>query len=566
MYADTSFLEGITPIDIGLPSKFSSFRPVQLEMIANSLQSTKRFVVHSCPTGGGKSAAVIAEHFMTTNRTAILTSTKSLQHQYMEDFEECGLVSVKGKSNFTCCKSTPLNPMTCEEGAQVGCGASKKGGSCPYRRQYEAALQSPLVTTNYAYWCLIHRYGKGLGGFETLVLDEAHTAPNHVGEQVNITFSVRESDMLRVDWPSEWRSIPQWKSWAQTHAPVAKTVYEKVLSDCARGDISRDTIRNLMAWKRLSAKLQTIASMEGQWVVEQRMARGRHDGYRLQAVWPYTYAEKLLFLGVPKIILVSATINRKTLDLLGVKKSYCDFFEYGSTFDPKRSPVYFIPTVALSHKTGDDEFNLIVARVDEILSTRLDRKGIIHTTSYARAKAVMEKSEYSYFMLLNESQDTASVVERFKLSEPPSILVSPSVTTGWDFPLTQCEYQIIVKAPYPDLRSAVQMARKEADWSYPTYEMSQALVQSCGRGMRSSIDRCETFVIDDTVDKTYKRVPGMFPKWFRDQVVKTDTVPEPPTPLIEELLSGDEPHIQELADADQEAVSAPDEEFLNETV
>ena len=560
----TDILQGIQPTDLGMPKKFGKFRPVQLEMINNSLQSTKRFVAHSCPTGGGKSATVIAEALLTGNRTAILTSTKGLQAQYLDDFKECGLRSVKGKSNFTCCKSTRETPMTCEEGSQVGCSLSKSN-ECPYKEQYNLSLDAHLITTNYAYWCLIHRFGKGLGEVDTLVLDEAHNAPNQVGEQVNITFSEKEQYMLRTEWPKEWRSLPQWRTWAQTHHSSAKLVVEKMVKNASQ-NLDRETIKLMMAWRSLAAKLGVISSMEGAWISEPRMYRGKPDGYRLQAVWPYTYAERLLFLGIKKIILVSATINRKTLELLGIKKADCDFFEYGSTFDPKRSPVYFLPTVSLNHKSGADEFNLITSRVDEIVSSRLDRKGIIHTTSYQRAKDLIDKSEFGPIMVLNESGSTADTVEQFKKADAPLILVSPSVTTGWDFPMTQCEYQIIVKAPYPDLRSAVQNARKEADWSYPSYEMSQVLVQSCGRGMRSSSDRCETFVIDDTVEKAYNRSGFLFPKWFKDQVVQIEETPEPPPSLFDEMDDADPSFIQELVDADQSATADPDEEFTNEAV
>jgi hypothetical protein len=489
---------------------------------------------------------------------ALSTSTKTLvaaglASHNCDDFTDCGLVSVKGKANFRCCKSTAGQPLTCEEGSSMGC-RSIKAGECPYKQQYVRAVHSPLVTTNYAYWCLINRFGEGLGQVDTLVLDEAHNAPTQVSEQVNTPISEREVEgMLRAEWPKEWRSMPEWRAWAQTHLPVAKMLQEKLTKDCMV-TADRDTLRMALAWRSLAAKLQTITSMVGPWVVEPRQSRGRSDGYRLQAVWPYTYAEKLLFLNVPKIILISATINLKTLSLLGIKRSECDFYEYGASFDPGRSPVYFLPTVALNHKTGPDEFSLVVGRVDEIVSERLDRKGIIHTTSYQRAQDIVAQSQYADLMLLHDSKDAAETIQYFKTAPAPTILVSPSVTTGYDFPMDQCEYQIIVKAPYPDLRGAVQSKRREEDWLYPTYEMAQVLVQATGRGTRTPHDHCENFIVDDTVRKAFQRSESLFPKWWREQVIVTDLAPEPPPPLIEDP----EVSLQELADADQ-SVTVPDE-------
>ena len=125
------YMEGITPEAIGMPPKFAEFRDVQRLMIERSLVSTKRFIAHACPTGGGKSAAVVGEALLTTNRTVVLTSTKGLQRQYEDDFRPCGLVSVKGKANFRCCKSTAGQPVTCEEGSVMGCRNRRRAVSVP---------------------------------------------------------------------------------------------------------------------------------------------------------------------------------------------------------------------------------------------------------------------------------------------------------------------------------------------------------------------------------------------------------------------------------------------------
>jgi hypothetical protein len=40
-------------------------------------------------------------------------------------------------------------------------------------------------------------------------------------------------------------------------------------------------------------------------------------------------------------------------------------------------------------------------------------------------------------------------VATFKRRKAPAFLVSPSMTTGWDFPYDQCRWQIIAKVPIP---------------------------------------------------------------------------------------------------------------------
>src|SRR5258707_8109244 len=77
------------------------------------------------------------------------------------------------------------------------------------------------------------------------------------------------------------------------------------------------------------------------------------------------------------------------------------------------------------------------------------------------------------------------------------VLVSPSVMTGWDFPDSQCRFQILAKLPFPDTRSKITQARQALDKDYGPYLMMQNLVQAVGRGMRSKTDWCETLIVDD---------------------------------------------------------------------
>jgi Rad3-related DNA helicase len=58
-------------------------------------------------------------------------------------------------------------------------------------------------------------------------------------------------------------------------------------------------------------------------------------------------------------------------------------------------------------------------------------------------------------MVSHDTKERDVVIEQFKKSKDPIILVSPSVTTGFDFPYEECQFQIIGKVPWPDTSSAV---------------------------------------------------------------------------------------------------------------
>lgn len=545
-----NLLAGMSPELIGLPAKFIEFRQCQIEAIERSLATSKRFVAHALPTGSGKSLVYMAQILYSGMRTAILTSTKGLQTQLEEDFAECGLVSVKGRANFDCLESPGRGAMkwTCEDGASGGCkcNRTKPVSPCPYRRQYEEALKSKIVVTNYAYWCAVHRHGKGLGQFDLLILDEGHAAPDTVCKLMEVRLYPR--DLMLCENPAMATKVPQylegWRKFATAELPAVTKVCDKFAARAEKSPLSPDELKVYKRWKALRSKLNTLIDMKGHWTVKVDANKNGKDFdvrcYRLMPVWPSDYAESMLFLNIPRVVVVSATLGAKTIELMGVGRNDYEFFDYASVFPPERSPVYTIPTAKLNYKSSDEDVLEVFQRCDDIIEERLDRKGIVHTVSYKRAQEYLDASSYADLMITHDNSPGSAMEasRRFKEAHAPAILVTPSMTTGYDFPYSQCEYQIVMKAPFADLTDPVVNARKEKDKTYYEYAMAQTLIQSCGRGMRAPDDRCETFIVDDTVDRVVKHKPGNFPAWFRDLYQRRELVPPAPMCLAEEVDAG----------------------------
>ena len=131
-------------------------------------------------------------------------------------------------------------------------------------------------------------------------------------------------------------------------------------------------------------------------------------------------------------------------------------------------------------------------------------------------------------MMTHESDTTRLVVERFKETQDPKILVSPSVVTGFDFPYDTCRWQIISKIPFPDGRSEVMKARTKIDPDYGSYLAVQSLVQACGRGMRAPDDNCEVFVIDNHWEWFSSKYKGLFQNWFLQACKRVTIIPGDP--------------------------------------
>ena len=234
---------------------------------------------------------------------------------------------------------------------------------------------------------------------------------------------------------------------------------------------------------------------------------------------------------------------RKTMDLLGIPPDSASFFEYASSFPKERTPVYLFTgskfekgAGRVSFKSSPDELLLWTTRIDNIIRRRMDRKGIIHTVSYDRAEYILSHSAFSSYMLLpeklgNGKRDTEGTIERFRKAEPPAILVSPAITTGYDFKGEQCEYNIIAKVPFMDSRDPLTKARDEEDKEYSPYMTAQTLDQALWRAMRGEDDQCENFIVDGHIHWFLGKYRHLFPFWFHRLIQKTTAMPEPPASL-----------------------------------
>jgi Rad3-related DNA helicase len=166
-----------------------------------------------------------------------------------------------------------------------------------------------------------------------------------------------------------------------------------------------------------------------------------------------------------------------------------------------------------------------LARIDQIVKSRLASKGIIHTVSYDRARDIVRANGYGPWAIVHGSNDAAMKVKAFKHRQAPAFLVSPSMTTGWDFPHDECRWQVIAKVPFPDGRSLIHQERAKQDPKLPYYMAWQTLVQAAGRGVRAEDDYCETFVIDDHFDWLWHKYGDLAPAWFKAAIMKAPALP-----------------------------------------
>lgn len=514
------------PQHLGLPPRFVDWRHNQLDALIWAAEQDSRFVVLNMPTGSGKSLVYMALAALAEpDRVCVLTSARGLQDQLAHtrsgDFREM-VVDVRGQSNYLCELEAP-NPVTVEQGiCHLGVQCLLKHHGCHYYDALRRAKYARVVVTNYSFWLHAQEHAEGIGQFRMLILDEAHEAPDELARFLAVKMDQQDIALVGKGNPP----MEGWERWAADATPGMEQRLVNLQTRVPKqgrtpGGLSWDIRR----YRSLVSRLKSLSAADAGWVMDTS-----EGGYQWDPVNVAARAESFLFRGVDKVLFTSATVRPKTLALLGVD-SFA-FREWPSTFSPNRRPVIWVPTVRMRHDGGQEMMRTWVNQIDRIVARRQNRKGIIHTVSYWRAKYLMEHSRFAPMMVSHTGASTRDVVARFKASKDPVILVSPSMGTGWDFPYKECEYQIVGKIAFPDNRSQVMQVRTKADKELSNYLAAVELVQTVGRGMRAEDDVCETLVIDDNIQWFLHRNRKFFPKWFLESFQKSEVVPAP-LPLLE---------------------------------
>lgn len=502
------------------PSAFPDWRPGQYALLSQILEHPARHHLLVAPTGFGKSLLYVAAALLTQGRTLVLTSTKALQDQLEHDFAaSVGLFDVRGKAGYECTLPSILPAMAhlvrkgstaasapCSWGFQC---PLREASGCPYYDRIRQARDEALVATNYDFWL----YNPDFPRVDLLVMDEAHQAPQELADWLSLHID-RDARRYFNNRIPDSEELEQWIDWGKWAAEMVATKLERYKADPPS---------DLVALGRTLSKFPLLE--KGEWVVEHLP-----DGsVALDCTDPSAFGAALWGRS-GRTLMVSATANSMTARALGVQDKDLRIWEATSSFPIERRKVWAVQgAVQVNFRMEEGQKRMWVSLIDRLLEKRGDRKGIIHTTSFERARYLSTYSRFSSRLLLNESKTTRDVVTQFKASKSPLVLVSPSVTTGYDFPYESCEFQIIGKIPFPDMRGKANKVKADRNRDWAGYTAAQTLVQSSGRGMRAEDDICETIIVDGSFSWWWKANRKFTPKWWQEAVEWCDIghLPDP---------------------------------------
>jgi Rad3-related DNA helicase len=532
----------LSPAALGLPSKFQSWRKGQEKAVQEILFSKERFSILNSPVGAGKSLtgmalAMVDEEAVLT----YLTSTRALQDQVLGEFESCGLTDIRGRANYSCNIEESKTAAEAKCTAGYFCDRRKdEVQGCDYYDQKRDAAAARLRISNYSFW--LHDEESGaLGPTDILVLDEAHNAPTEIERFAAVELSEHDLTSFRIPTPD--RATEKGGTSRERWRMVALHQIEEGLAALKveiAGQVRVDThlLARVRTAKDIQRKLVRMCRLgDHEWLFSISPSR-KFRKWKWELLNPGALAEDLLFRGAKKIVLVSATVNRKTLDLLGVKdQSRIRLIEQDSTFPVRRRPIYYWPVARVGFGMDGLQTRRWREAIDEIVSARLDRKGVIHSVSYARALEIARQSKFrdeGIFIIDTQDRQLQDVLREFRSRPAPCVLISPRSWKGSTSPCGRREYQIIAKMPFPDMRDPLITAKKKRDKDYIPYVVLQHVVQMVGRIVRSIEDQGETFVIDDHFGWLKAGYFKYNPRWFSvaiKTIAKRERAPLPPPRL-----------------------------------
>jgi Rad3-related DNA helicase len=542
---------------------FKSIRPPQekiLKELENAL-SSKKFIILEAPVGFGKSAVAVALcKFL--GSAHILTATKQLQDQYSSDF---GFPIVKGKGNFQCYVRPssgvllPCSKGRCEvdwdlkdcphymsfeeyeEHAKRLCDRDAKCEHlrdkklCTYYDQKWNGFRSPITVYNYSFLLSELKYARDVPSRKLLVCDEGHELEKQIVGFA--AFQLKKSilqiyhDELRPeeDFVIPHKGLDDPAAWLDVLGKVGDLLSE-YLDLHKEADKMQDSVamcKNLL--DALESFIGSLKANSTNWVVNDVKMNSdlSVEEVTFQPLKVSNYTSQL-FKIADKVLLMSATIfsEERLYRSLGISSSEATIIKVqDSTFPVDRRPIYALNTAYLSKASMNSSLESIAQAVNGIMDRHYVERGVIHTTSYAQARYIVDHvSERNRRRLITtEGSFDKSTLIRIHGASDSSVLISPSLHQGVDLKDDLSRFQVIVKVPYPDLseRRTEMMLKRDRSWY--DWQTVQRLVQTYGRSVRSETDYAVTYVLDSNFTRFLNANRELFPKYFLEAIKVGET-------------------------------------------
>ncbi len=530
-------IEGIN-IDDYFPYKKdgkASYRPYQKDGIEKALkalleQDYELFFL-DCPVGYGKSGVLITVLRVIENlgKSGYLTTPQIvLQDQFEEEFVD--IPQIKGRRNYKCVDDFDPNVM-CDEGE---CQLDEKydcpnKGNCVYALQRDKCINSRICGMNTSYMMTVRR--ELFDQRFMYVCDESHSVPEWAVGHVAV--NIREDDVGMI--PVFDKGFEAYLIWLE------KMVYPKTKE---REDQLRERLKSFGKGKRkailgafdehkrlkeLNKKIELLSydySENGEDWIYQIVDDKRGRKIMFQPLTSGRFLEHILWARGEKVVLSSGTIEPEIyikeggLQNLSFDIKDC-VISVPSEFPPEKSPIYYKSLGKMTNDKKDTTFPLVLKEIEKVLFDRIDRKGIIHTFSYANAKYLIDNIDpvLRNYLWVQDQSDRSGSLQKWIEYDKPSTFLSTNMTEGLNLKDDLCRYQIYLKIGFPNTQDKRVAKRLElGHWLWYYMQAIEDLEQASGRATRSKDDWSEMFIYDSSFATVFTKYGKYLKPWFKQRM------------------------------------------------
>ncbi len=517
---------------------FQTIREQQKEVLQKIGRTWEkyRYIIMECPTGFGKSPVSYAIGKASLD-AFLITSTKQLQDQYSRDFKEPDVVNLKGKINYTCAIKPPLNvecgPCVVDKSQLKDCKSKK---ICPYYSQREKALHSQIAVLSTPFFLYSTSCGDYWKPRDVLIIDECHLLEGQIVQWATLQIQPNEfSKEYEIEIPkhkgkSGYNDNKSWlnKVWNLILRKRSRLFDE--VKDQMRGrdpdSLSSEEVEELLSSHHLYYRVDKLykkfqfffdSKNKESWLCEPQ-----DEGVVLTPIdVSELFNRYIQVMAIKKVFFMSATI----LDTIGFAKNFglskeqTGIIKVESDFPPENSPIIYKPCGSMKYTEIDKTIPKIIDSVKDILNKHSGEKGIIHTANYKLAKSIFEQLNDERILFKTEDKTNEKLLEEHYFSTKPTVLVSPSLTTGTDLKDEFGRFQIILKLPWSSLSDKRISRKTEIDGDWYVSEMFRNFVQASGRSTRSAEDWSVTYVLDSSFYSWVVKYRKWFSKSFLNRII-----------------------------------------------
>lgn len=514
------------PSDLGLPEKFASWRPNQLELAAKIAASSKYGYLLDSPTGTGKSLVAAAAQRLLQKNAVYLCTTKQLQDQILGDFPYAK--TLKGRSNYVCLKYPKMFPtVSAEQCTHVkDIHDCDRRSNCPYMVAKQIALRAPLAVLNTSYFLSETNYVGGFDDVDFLIIDELDALESQLMNFIQLSVTKKQLDRLDVAAPKFKTKFEAWVEWANEMLRQLKPELDRLVMITEKsgdwGGININDLRRKTAVQRLVSKLMFfVREVDETWVPYYG-----EEEWVFRPIWVSKYSTNALWIHAKKVLGMSATIlepRQLSMNIgltYGGERTY-EYVALPSPFPKEHRPIFYEPCANIINKEMETALPKLAIAIERIMEKHPDEKILCHVVSY-KVRDYLLKNINSDRFVTHSTINRTDVLEQFKKSSRPQVLLSPSMERGVDLPGEECRVIIIAKVPYPDLGDPQINKRIHASKdgnSWYAHRTVSSIVQMSGRAVRSVDDWAATYILDEQFSRLFREWNNMFPKWWREAVI-----------------------------------------------